>query len=361
LVIGNRNDLDAFTDGARKSAATMLEELVAAAAAGATIHSNSFHAEPQGPNQPATYDITSADIDAFTWHHEDQIVFGSASNTNETQGPPGTAKNTVCVAAARRDLVNPSHGDGAPGPTADGRRKPDLMIVGCGVRSAQLGASIRTAPCRTVEKACASSHATPLAAAAAAVIRQYFQEGFHPSGTRRASDARTPSGALLKATLVHGTRLISSGPDDLGGWGVVDLAAALGFAGARGPTIIEDVRKAAGLITGEIRERVIAVDEAKATLRATLVWTDPPGAVGAATSLVNDLDLEVVAPDGTLFLGNVYEGGRSVPGGAADRINDVEMVSIERPALGSWTVRVRATHIPVGDPGQGYALIISCR
>jgi hypothetical protein len=43
-----------------------------------------------------------------------------------------------------------------------------------------------------------------------------------------------------------------------------------------------------------------------------VAWTDPAGAAGADPALVNDLDLEVLAPDGTTYLGNSFEGGRSV-------------------------------------------------
>jgi hypothetical protein len=36
------------------------------------------------------------------------------------------------------------------------------------------------------------------------------------------------------------------------------------------------------------------------TLRATLVWTDPPAATISTQALVNDLDLELRSPDGTM-------------------------------------------------------------
>lgn len=45
--------------------------------------------------------------------------------------------------------------------------------------------------------------ATPGVAGAAALVRQYFMEGFYPSGSKTAKDGFTPSGALLKATLVN--------------------------------------------------------------------------------------------------------------------------------------------------------------
>lgn len=45
--------------------------------------------------------------------------------------------------------------------------------------------------------------ATPVAAASAALIRQYYMDGFYPSGTKTAADSFRPTGALLKATLIN--------------------------------------------------------------------------------------------------------------------------------------------------------------
>jgi M6 family metalloprotease-like protein len=90
----------------------------------------------------------------------------------------------------------------------------------------------------------------------------------------------------------------------------------------------------------------------------TLVWADAPGAAGAARSQVNDLDLTVTSPDGTqTFLGNSFVGGVSVTGGAADADNNVEMVLVNAPAPGVWTITVTPTNVTVGNPAQGYALV----
>jgi hypothetical protein len=88
-----------------------------------------------------------------------------------------------------------------------------------------------------------------------------------------------------------------------------------------------------------------------------LAWTDAPGVVNAATVAVNNLDLEVVSPDGTqTFRGNVFSGGVSVTGGSADVTDNVEVVVVNNPAPGDWTVRVVGTAVNVGNPGQGYAV-----
>ena len=74
----------------------------------------------------------------------------------------------------------------------------------------------------------------------------------------------------------------------------------------------------------------------------------------AAFNLVNDLDLELVSPTGSIYRGNVFSNGASQTGGSADALNNVEAVRIPGPETGSWIVRVRAQTVP--QPTQGYAL-----
>ncbi len=46
----------------------------------------------------------------------------------------------------------------------------------------------------------------PLVAGGAALVRQYFLNGFYPSGKANASATYAPSGALLKAVLLGGAQ-----------------------------------------------------------------------------------------------------------------------------------------------------------
>lgn len=343
IVAGNRRDL---------AGTTLLAELQAAAAAGARIHNNSWHsASPDGPGRPASYDQRAAEADAFTWSDEEQLVVASSGNNNEDQGAPGTAKNSLCVSAASSLAPEDPLGDGARGPTADGRRKPDVTAVGCGILSALVGTESQL-----VERPCASSWATPHAAAAAALARQYFCEGFHPSGRRVPADAFTPSGALLKSVLVNAARGAARHPTDVEGWGVVDIGRALPLGDERHRLVIRDVRNGHGLMTGESHRVAVQVRGDTEPLKVTLVWTEPPG-TPAARPVINDLDLRATTPSGVTFLGNVFRDGASVVGGEADRRNNVEVVLVPRPELGPWTLTVHAAAVNVER--QGYALVAS--
>jgi serine protease AprX len=80
-------------------------------------------------------------------------------------------------------------------------------------------------------------------------------------------------------------------------------------------------------------------------LKATLVWTDPPG-----EGLQSDLDLIVTAG------GKKRNGNMPATSTDFDRINNVEQVVWENPPSGPATVRVacfRVTQAP-----QDFALVV---
>ncbi|WP_432840894.1 S8 family serine peptidase [Dactylosporangium sp. CA-092794] len=325
LTCGNIDDLDQLG---------VLAYLAAAAADGARVHTNSWHDEPE-----PQYNQLAADLDAFAWANEDHVILGSAGNTGERMGPPGTAKNVLSVAAARGPAPA-GFGDGATGPAADGRQKPEVMAPGCAIRSAVAGTAAGVELDRVVfggpGPRCASSWATPAVAALAALVRQYYAGGHHPAG------ALVPSGALVRATLIAGCLPDGAGvyPGDTTGWGVVRVDETLA-----GPPLVRDVRHAGGLATGESAVFELEVGGADRPLTVTLVWTDPPGLAGSDAPAVNTLDL-VVTPPG---------GGPALRG---DPSGTVRRVVVPRPAAGRWTVRVSATAVHVGNPGQGYALAV---
>lgn len=103
---------------------------------------------------------------------------------------------------------------------------------------------------------------------------------------------------------------------------------------------------------------MVNVDATTQPLEVTLVWTDYPASQNANPTLVNDIDLTVIDPLGAVYLGNVYSGGQSITGGAADRRNVEECVRLATPATGDWTVRVRAQNVPQGGR-QPFALVVT--
>lgn len=357
---GNRGNAWAARLVSGRRGEGIFNALVSNRTQGARIHTNSWHDDTAGSGNPATYNQTAADTDAFLWNNQEHLVLGSMGNNGEEQGPPGTAKNAIGVNASRRDPNEMNVGDGNPGPTADGRRKPDIVTPGCLIASA-----IQSTPCNIqLSNACATSWATPAAAAAAALIRQYYSEGWYPTGTALPQNAKNPTGALLKATLLNATidmTGVAGYPSNNEGWGMARLNNTLFFPGIARRLRAWDVPHADGLATGEFQAFTIDVGSSTEPLKVTLAWFDAPGTSGAANPVVNNLNLTVIAPNSTIFQGNVFAGGQSASGGTPDAINNVEQVLISTPAIGTWTIRVGAPVVNVGLPGQGFAVVATAR
>ncbi len=342
-----------------------------AAAGGARIHSNSW-----GGGAGGSYNGNDVDADVTTWELESLLVTAAAGNTGPQAGSilsPGNAKNVLTVGATLHGNSTDIASFSSRGPTRDLRLKPDIVAAGVAVMSAAGNANnAATIQAGTSRPNSGTSMATPTIAGGAALMRQYFADGFYPRGARTAADAIDPNGALMKAVLLNGTAILGSLPTQTFGWGRMFLENTLYFDSALGggPGDARRMRtfereNDAGLATGQMHEYALGNVGASEELRVTLVWTDPEGAPGAGIKLVNNLDLEVLGPGGAaVYRGNVFAGGVSAPnGGIADARNNVEQIRIVDPPAGAYTLRVKATDVPgtgrEGTERQGYALVVS--
>jgi subtilisin-like proprotein convertase family protein len=189
-----------------------------------------------------------------------------------------------------------------------------------------------------------TSMATPLTAGAIGLIREYL---------RTHKDIKTPSAALLKATLIAGakrlTRYGTPGAvvDNDQGYGRVNLDAILAPAAETESGFVEITP---GLSTGQVHTMNIDIKSADTPLRVVMAYSDYPG-----PSLVNNLNLILVAPDGQRYVGN-QAAGTSL---AMDMKNNVEVVHIPNPSPGGWTIQVVGSNIPHGP--QAFALVYLAR
>lgn len=87
-------------------------------------------------------------------------------------------------------------------------------------------------------------------------------------------------------------------------------------------------------------------------LYVTLTWTDPPVRGGSAVVLVNDLDLIIDGPTGRVF-GN---GGNS-----GNRVDNVESIRLENPAVGQYVITVRAERVNGAFGAQPFALVATTK
>ncbi len=355
--------------------------------AGARVHTNSWGASLYGG-----YDARARQLDYFAWMHPDMVVVFSAGNDGadrnsdgrvdpDSIASPATAKNCISVGASESlrtsgglqttwgssiwgNLfpVNPLFQDpisdnpdglaafSSRGPCDDGRIKPDIVAPGTNIISArsrdpQAGVGWGAFNADYAYSG-GTSMSAPLVAGAAALVRQHYLQA-------RGSE---PSAALVKATLLCSAKDIAPGqygtgafqeifprPDNSQGWGRLDLKAAID---PDPPVARFEVDEPVGISTGQIRSFNIRVLDGSVPLRVVLAWTDYPGDAAASRALVNDLDLAVHAPGGTIHPGN----------GGSDRTNNVEGVDILSPAPGDYVITVSAFNVPQGP--QPFALVV---
>jgi hypothetical protein len=343
---------------------------------GAVIGSNSWGDDTQGQ-----YDLSAMEFDALVRDADGQtpgdqpyileFSAGNAGPGEQTIGSPAVAKNVIATGASqnnRFDFIIYADGQDAMadfssrGPCADGRIKPDVVAPGTWISSLQSSAA-------TDENAWfgisanyqyegGTSQAGPHVSGAAAVFVQFYRE---------THSGKTPSPALVKAALINsavdmdndfGTTAI---PNNDEGWGRVDLTALIG-----GNRNFEFVDQTDTLVQGQVFEKHFFVADDTVPLRFTLTYTDVPGSPLVIPALVNDLDLEVIGPDGTTYAGNQMLDGESVPEPAArDAINNVEAVHLNSPVAGEYIVRIRGKKIAQDArrdtiaTDQDFALVVS--
>ena len=317
---------------------------------GAFIHTNSW-----GTDATREYDGGCRGIDAFLHDHEDNLIVHAVSDGGLVTNPEN-AKNSLAVSASLNGTSANQYCDGGSGPTQDGRRKPEVMAPGCSILSAGgNGGCLTTALSGT-------SMATPAVGGLAILTRQYYINGFYPGGAANASNSLIPSGALMKATLVNCAQdmtNVSGYPSDQEGWGRVVADSTLFFTGDARGLFIRDVlnTSAAALHGGEEYQIDVSVASPTLPLRFTMVYTDAPAQVNAVLTPVNNLDLVATSPDGSEYKGNVFSGGFSTTGGAADALNNTEQVHIASPLAGRWHVRIVGAAVNSG--AQGFALVVT--
>jgi len=346
-------------------------------ALGTRISTNSW-----GSSSGGDYGAMDQEYDALVRDAQPGVASGQAMVTvfaagNDgpglrTTGSPGNAKNVITVGAAENVRTAGTDGCGVTnasadnaqeiasfssrGPTTDGRIKPDVVAPGTHIQGAASqdpafnGSGVCGSPTGPYFPAgqtlytwsSGTSHSTPAAAGAAALLYQRFQS----------ETGSPPSPAMVKAMLVNATRYLTGTgaggnlPSNSQGWGEMEFTDFLNAARvAQDQTRLFSSSGESSVVTGAV------ADSAK-PVKVALTWTDPPGpTVGAA--YVNDLNLEVTA-GGRLYLGNHFNGAFSSEGGAADPRNNVEAVFLPAGTSGNIAARIRSITI-AGDGVPGNA------
>ena len=210
---------------------------------GARVHSNSWNDNENAAVQNI-YTDASVDVDEFMWNHPDFLVVFACGNHAlggvGTMGSPSTAKNGMATGGTYNGQSAIYLSDiSAWGPTDDGRIKPDVVFPGASIQSARNDKNVTTNNCGTAGMT-GTSMTAPGVSGMALLTREYFMNGWYPTGAPVPANGFTPTAALLKAMLVNSAVAIQydaegrTDHDPLGheqGWGRVLLDNALHFAG----------------------------------------------------------------------------------------------------------------------------------
>jgi hypothetical protein len=216
---------------------------------------------------------------------------------------------------------------------------------------------LSTVPTNAYSLSSGTSMAAPAVTGVAALLTEQW---------RRTNSGANPRPAQLKALMIAGAGDIGNpGPDYTFGFGLVNARASVDLIRAdegKGNRIRSfTFSQGANDVDG-----VTVVNEQTQTLRAVLVWSDPAipylgGDDIAAKSLVNDIDLYVVDPNGitwhpwTLDRATVDALATRAP----NKVDNVEMVEIPNAAPGAYRIFAAGRTITQGP--QQAALVTNAR
>lgn len=340
--------------------------------------------------------------DAFLRNKYPDLLFVvSAGNTGRSGASsiqdPADCKNPMAVGATlssgsdlRRDELGIEYlaDYSSRGPAQDGRMKPDICAPGHFVLSARAnpdmvgecdGDTASNAARNElggpgVKYTTGTSMAAPVLAGSAAIIRQYFEEGYcNPTsgkccGYKGCGSHINPSGSLLKAILMNGAQPLKGGVqyvpsgevlqepeqqlrayDSNQGMGRVNLSNSVPLAGENQMSMM--IVNDKPLVNGEKDIYTLFIDESNGCTRelsATLSWYDPPGTPGCTRCLINDLDVSIKQSSGV-----TYPNGRR----NRDTVNTVERVQTEVTNGEEVRIIVDATNLSLYS--QKYSLAIT--
>lgn len=306
-------------------------------------------------NSSGNYLIQDASTDAYVWANRDFLNLYAAGNESSSYKirNPGIAKNVFTVGGTGNGVsANTIYSSSSRGPTQDGRIKPTLVAPAVNLYSAN------GAPGGDSIQMSGTSMAAPAVNGSIGLIRQYLLTGFYPTGAADPADSiKYQSAALLRAmAIVSCDPNVGSWsvPDFNIGWGRIDVDSVLYFTNDARKLIIKD--DTLGLTTGYYISDSFYVNSA-IPLRVCLAWTDTAAAPNANPTLVNDLTIELFAPGGTYYHGNIYSAGQSIPNPSTwDNNNVEECCRINTPETGFWQIVITGQSVPYGPQPFAYAI-----
>jgi hypothetical protein len=317
------------------------------------IYRGLFQTNSTGSNRTADYTTISANMDQIVLDNDVNIQ-QSQSNAGTTQSrPEAWGKNMIGVGGIKHKNTLTRNDDdwtfgGSIGPATDGRLKPDLAHFYDSVTtpSSSNNSSYSSFSGTSAATPCTTSHF-------GLFFQMWHNDVFNnnPSGATAFDSA--PHFETAKAAMIN-----TAIPWDFSGTGHDLSRFHQGFGAVnvdnmydlRDKTIYRDREPLANLQT-----KTISVEVAPGTPRfkATMVYRDHPGVVGAAKHRINDITLKVTSPAPQVYWGNVGldRGNESLKTQTPNDVDTVENVWITNPIAGTWTVEIIGSDINTPLPG----------
>jgi hypothetical protein len=312
------------------------------------LTNNSYYSGAAGCAGEGEYDALSNYVDAQIVAYDSLLhVFASGNDGDKTCSPYALAfatiksgfqcaKNVITVGAIS-NVTYTIAPFSSLGPVNDGRIKPEITAGGANITS--------TFAFNTYGLDNGTSMAAPTVTGTLALLYERYKQ-LH--------NGINPSSALIKAVACNSA-------DDLGNPGP-DYTYGFGMLNAR--TAVEAIENN-HFFTGTINNSATATHTINSLpagaqqLKIMLYWNDPAASANAAFALVNNLDLTVTEPNGTVthhpFILNpdaAHVTDNAVEG--IDSINNIEQVVINNPPAGNFTITVNGTNISSGP--QNYVV-----
>lgn len=266
-----------------------------------------------------------------------------ADGPDDSIGPEGVSKNSLTIGAVNmlNDYAGPSDvimsSFSSWGPVDDGRIKPDLVGKGVNVFSSAI---LESNGADSYANLSGTSMATPNVSGSLLLLQELYND-------RNAG--RYMHSATVKALAIQSAKEagMNPGPDYMFGWGLLDAEQAARM-------IIDEDGSSRIIREQDLQQNDVYefefISNGIEPIKATIAWTDPAGTPPSPRlnptdlMLVNDLDLRIIAENGTTYFPwslNPRDGSTAIANNQNDNFRDnVEQIQIINPSPQRYTLRV---------------------
>lgn len=264
-----------------------------AASKGVSVHSASW-----GSNTNGAYTSTDNMMDTISYNNPRfvQVVAGGNAGPSAKVGSPGSAKSVISVGSAfsRPEDYFPTSSAytyllqsrfSSVGPLADGRKAPLVLAPGESVNSPHALPPPSVANQANYGRQTGTSLATPGIAGLVLLLQQRYKSR---------NSGLLPLSSLMTATLIahtYAATAVNGGGGSLSSYGtpIMDWESMIDME---------------GVLTSSFLRYCFRVNSTEVSVRDWVIgiaWTDPPSHPGSTQTLINNLDMYVIAENGRLL------------------------------------------------------------